>query len=169
MDFSLPWLQNLLLKPHTKIESQNIVKLPDTIYRASASHVSHKGICLAFGVTMGDLPYSRISQKSALNAVNVAPARGVIGLELQESGERSKVLVRGAAWVAVRGKSGEGAASRTEGVLFSPQRATYLILLSGCRYRIFQVLKLTAIIIYGIFRSTSLDNTVRHAATMVVY
>ena len=143
MDFSLPWLQNLLLEPHTKIKSQNRVKLPDTIYRASASHVSHKGICLAFGVTMGDLPYSRISQKSALNAVNTAPARGVIGFEFQKSGESSKVLVRGAAWVAVRGKSGEGAASGTEGVLFSPQRATYLILLSGCRYRIIQVLQLT--------------------------
>ena len=131
MDFSLPWLQNLLLEPHTKIKSQNRVKLPDTIYRASASHVSHKGTRLASSATMGDLPYSRISQKSALNAMNTTPARGVIGLELQESGERSKDIVRGAAWVAVRGKSGEGAASRAEGVLFSPQRATYLILLSG--------------------------------------
>ena len=130
----------------------------------SASRVSHKGICLVPLQPWGYLRYSRISPK-ALNAVNTIPAWGVIGLELQESGESPKGLVRGAAWAAVTGKSREGAATQNRGCTVSPQRATssWLPIPHSSKS---SGLQLPSSVAFS--RSTSRDVTARHAITMGV-
>jgi hypothetical protein len=54
---SLLWLQNLYSSFIQILRAKVELGCQTPIYHASASHVSHKGICLAHGATMVDLPY----------------------------------------------------------------------------------------------------------------